>query len=135
MELVWRDMYFSKFKLQPGTHPVILAEGPCCPLAQREEKKRIMFDALNAPMVAFVPSAALHVMNTAEVKSGPVIDGCYLNVGYHESCAVFVRHGFVSGTVKRVSLGARTVIEFLAANVTHDDLAKVGGDTPFDRTG
>ncbi|TDL14660.1 actin protein 4, isoform b [Rickenella mellea] len=73
MTAIWSHMFFNELRITTEEHPVLVAEVPLNPMADREKITEIMFETFNAPAFYAASQAVLGLYSTGRTI-GVVVD-------------------------------------------------------------
>lgn len=88
MEKVWRHIFASELRVEPGAHPVVLVEAPLNPKANRERTAQVMFETLGVPRLYLAVAAVLSLFASGRAT------GVVLDVGERSRHTVPVYEGY-----------------------------------------
>jgi len=110
LEVLWAALYDAQhLKASAAAHPVLLAEAPLTPRAQRERCAQVLFEQLQVPALHCCPSPPLALYATGRTT------GLVLDVGEGAAHATPIYEGYaLPHAVLRADLGGRDVTERLA---------------------
>lgn len=119
VEAIWRHVFVDNLRVAPEEHPVLLAEPPLNPKANRERMTEIMFNTFGVPQLFLAVQAFLALIAT-ERTTGLVVDS-----GHSVSYAVPIARGFyLPHAVVRLELGGQDVSEQLQPKLEGERLAE-----------
>jgi centractin len=110
LEVLWASLYDAgHLKASASAHPVLLAEAPLTPRAQRERCAQVLFEKLQVPALHCCPSPPLALYATGRTT------GLVLDCGEGAAHATPIYEGYaLPHAVLRSDLGGRDVTERLA---------------------
>lgn len=108
MEKVWHHTFYSKLRVTPQEHPVLLTEPPMNPKANSVRMARIMFETFEVPALYFALQPVLCLYSSGRT-TGIIVDS-----GDGMSRAVPIYEGYaLPHAMYRSDLGGRDVTEEL----------------------
>jgi len=105
---IWYHIFYSKLKIRPDRHAVLLTETPFNPMANREKMTQIMFETFGIPAM-FTPVQAIASMYATGRTTGVVCD-CGHGVTH---VAPVSMGGGVPNSIMRMNLAGHDVTDFL----------------------
>jgi len=105
---IWYHIFYSKFKIRPDRHPVLLTETPFNPMANREKMTQIMFETFGTPAMC-TPVQAIASLYATGRLTGVV---CDCGHGVTHVAPVSMGRG-IPNTIMRMNLAGHDVTDFL----------------------
>lgn len=109
MERIWRHVFFSKLRINPAEHPILMTEGPLNPRSCREKAARFFYEQLQVPALQFAIPSILSLYNSGRTT------GVSVELGDELSCVLPVYEGFaMSCAYMALPLGGRDIVSLFA---------------------
>ncbi|KAJ6545004.1 actin 1 [Mycena vulgaris] len=108
MEKLWHHVFYNELHVAPNEHPVLLADAPLTPNADREQMTQIMFETFDVPSLSVQMQPVL-ALGASGRSTGIVLDS---GEGVTHAVPIYegypLRHGIV-----RMDVGGRDLTEHL----------------------
>ena len=109
MEEIWRSVFYSNLKIDPGEHPILLTEIPLNPKANRERMTEIMFEKFDI--------SAMYISRGAELAliAAGRNTGTVLQSGDSLTLAISIYEGYcMPNTFVRTGIAGSDLTDYLA---------------------
>lgn len=114
MEKIWHHTFYNELRVAPEDQPVLLAESPLNPKANREKIAQIMFEVFNAPALYLANQAALSLCAAGLRSTGVVLES---GDGVTHAVPVYEYHALPHATT-RLDVAGRDLTDYLAQLLT-----------------
>jgi actin len=118
MEKIWHHTFYNELRVAPEEHPVLLAEVPLNPKANREKTVQIMFETFNVPALYIADKATLSLYASGRTTGLVVSSGD----GITFICPIYEGH-LVSHAVMKLEIGGRDITDYLMKILTERGLS------------
>jgi actin-related protein len=89
MERFWQSIFYEILKVEPSNHPIILAEAPLNPEANREKMAQIMYEKFNVPALLIIMQPSLSLYASGRTS------GCIVDIGEGVTKIVPISEGYI----------------------------------------
>lgn len=109
MEKIWEHTFYSKLKVSPDEHPVLLTEAPLNPKENRERMTQVMFETFN------VPAMYIQIPAVLSLYSDGTTTGLVLDSGHGITHTAPIYDGFsIPNAVNKISNAGHDLTQFMA---------------------
>ncbi|KAF7337037.1 hypothetical protein MVEN_02140600 [Mycena venus] len=106
MEAIWQHTFHDELRVASDEHPVLLAEAPFNPKANREQMTKIMFETFNVPAF-YVQIGAVLALHASGRTTGTVVDS---GEAVSHSVPIYEGSPLLHG-IRRMDIAGRDVSE------------------------
>ncbi|KAH9209867.1 actin family [Leptodontidium sp. 2 PMI_412] len=111
MELIWHHTFYKELEVEPGEHPVLIAEVPFIPKSnrqqQREKSAQVMFETFNVPAFHTWMDAILAIYASGSVT------GFVVESGHTSTHIVPIQEGYsVPHAITRLDFAGKDLTEY-----------------------
>jgi len=113
MEKIWHHTFYNELRVAPEEHPVMMAEVPGNPKANREKMTQILFETFNVPAV-YVANTAVLCLYASGRTTGIVFES---GGGVTNMVPIYEGYALPDG-ILRSDIGGREITDLLMKQLT-----------------